>query len=104
MPLLALSQPESRPLFNLARGAATVTATPPFAFQGVTMRGFPLSADFQALERFCDQYLNLAPEFAAFRPSMPYVMLCVVDYGRMSLQAGNLGWTSQNEVLFSVPL
>ncbi|MEQ8859043.1 MAG: acetoacetate decarboxylase family protein [Pseudomonadales bacterium] len=96
--------PLENPVFNLSRGPSTVTAPPPFDFTGVTMRFFPLKADFLALAKFCDAYLNIAADFAYFRPAMPYVMLCIVDYGRMSLEAGNLGWTSQNELLFSVPL
>ena len=104
MSLKPLEQPSHNPAFNLWRGAATVTAPPPFDFSGVVMRFFPLKADFLALSRFCDRYLNLAPEFAYFRPSMPFVMLCIVNYGRMTMEAGNLGWASQNEVLFSVPL
>jgi hypothetical protein len=103
--LQALEHPsEPLPLYNTAGNVATVAASPPFAFPGVTMRIFPLPADFHALGRFCDQYLNVAPDFARFRPSMPYVMLTIVNYGRMSVEAGNLGWTSQNEVLFGVPL
>jgi hypothetical protein len=95
---------EPLPLFNTACNAATVDAAPPFSFPNVTMRIFPLQADFHALRRFCDQYLNVAPEFALFRPSMPFVMLTIVNYGRMSVEQGNLGWTSQNEVLFGIPL
>lgn len=96
--------PPEHPMFSLSRGAATITAPPPFDFTDVTMRFFPLKADFLALAKFCDDYLNVAADFAYFRPAMPYVMLCIVNYGKMSLEAGNLGWTSQNELLFSVPL
>ncbi len=104
-PLRSLANPsEPLPLFNTACSAATVAAAPPFAFPNVTMRIFPLPADFHALGRFCDQYLNVAPDFARFRPSMPFVMLTIVNYGRMSVEQGNLGWTSQNEVLFGIPL
>ena len=104
MPLEPLREPELNPPYNLARGYATVTAPPPFSFQNVVLRFFPLRADFATLGRFCDSYLNIAPEFACFRPSMPFVLLCIVDYGKMSLEQGNLGWTSQNEVFFAVPL
>ncbi len=96
--------PLENPLFNLSRGPSTVTRPPPFDFTAVTMRFFPLRADFLALAKFCDEYVNIAADFAYFRPAMPYVMLCIVDYGKMSLEAGNLGWTSQNELLFSLPL
>jgi hypothetical protein len=92
------------PPFDTAGSGSQVAAAPPFSFPGVTMRVFPLAADIHALQRFCDGYLNLAPDFALFRPAMPYVMLMIVDYGRMSVESGNLGWTSQHEVVFSVPL
>lgn len=90
--------------FNDWRRGASATSMPPFAFDRVTLRYFPLSADPRILQRFCDDYLNLAPEIAAFRPAMPFVLLCVVDYGRMSQEAGNVGWTSQNELFFTVPV
>jgi hypothetical protein len=92
----------TKPPFNLILGAATMTTPPPFDFSGVVMRNFPLKADFRALARFCDKYLNLATEFTYFRPAMPFVILSIVNYGKMSMEAGNLGWTSQNEVLFSI--
>lgn len=92
------------PPFNRALGFANVTAPPPFSFEKVVLRYFPLRANYSRLARFCENYLNGAPEFAYFRPALPFVMLTVVDYGKMSLEAGNLGWTSQNELLFSLPL
>ena len=99
-----LEQPEVNPPFNMARRFATVTAPPPFSFSGVTMRFFPLKADFATLARFVDSYLNIAPHFAYFRPSMPFVMLGIINYGKMTMEAGNMGWTSQNELVFSIPL
>ena len=35
----------SRPKFNDARGAAVITGKPPFDFEGVSMRTFPLRAE-----------------------------------------------------------
>ena len=35
---------------------------------------------------------------------MPYVLLNVVNYPRMGLAEGNLGWTSSNELLFTIPV
>lgn len=98
------SHSRRKPPFNLILGSATLTTPPPFEFTEVVLRNFPLKANFRALARFCDKYLNLAPEFAYFRPAVPFVILSIVNYGKMSMEAGNLGWTSQNEVLFSVPL
>lgn len=78
---------------------------PPFVLDGVVMRIFPLKANMRALTTFCDQYLNLMPpEIAVFRPAAPYVMLAAINYGRMGAEASNLGWVSQNEVVFGVPL
>ncbi len=75
-------------------------------FEDVTMRCFPLRAKMNSLQRFCDRYLNMdvPPEIARFRPAAPYVLLTVVNYGRMSAATSNLGWSAQNEILFTVPL
>ena len=98
-------EPGSKPRFNIALQKGTLVGKPPFEFQKVVLRNFPLRANFRALARFCDKYLNIVPrEFAYFRPAMPFVILTVVNYGKMSAVAGNLGWTSQNELLFAIPL
>lgn len=75
-------------------------------FQDVTVRCFPLPAQLSRLELFCDRYLNMdiPRDVARFRPAAPYVLMAVVNYGRMPAAASNLGWSSQNEVLFSVPI
>ncbi len=84
------------------------TAEQPFSaleFSGVSMRIFLLRANMTQLERFCDAYLNIAPaEMARFRPAAPFVMLQVLNYGRMSPVASNLGWVAQHEILFGIPL
>lgn len=83
------------------------TQGPPFSFDGVTSRVFPLRAYSHTLQRLCDTYLNLFPEQLYFRPSAPYVMLTLLNYGRMSYStetAAHYGWVSQNEVYFGVPL
>jgi hypothetical protein len=78
---------------------------PPFDFQGVSMRVFPLRANMNTLGHFCNAYLNvIPPEVGEFRPAYPIVFLIVLDYGKMSVEAQNLGWISQREVTFSVPL
>jgi hypothetical protein len=56
------------------------------------------------LRSFCHQYLNVANEVCELRPYLPYVFLVVLDYGRMAIEAFNLGWVSQHEVFFGVPL
>ena len=94
-----------RPRFNDARGAAVITGQPPFDFEGVSMRCFPLRAEMQVLSSFIDRFLNvMPPEIAHFRPMSPYVYLMILNYGQMSSEVGDSGWVSQNEVAFSVPL
>lgn len=95
-----------KPPFNTARGLDIALQTPPpFDFEGVTMRVFPLRAKLATLQRFCDAYLNIVPpEVGTFRAFIPYVYLCVVNYGRMCADAQNLGWLAQREIAFSIPL
>lgn len=105
-----MSDPRMEPLltypdFNDARGSAVMTALPPFDFQGAVMRVFPLRARPDVLRSFVDRFLNLTPGgIATFRPSIPYVLMMVIDYGRMEPEVANVGWVAQNEFLFSIPL
>jgi hypothetical protein len=87
---------------------SSVTA-PPFAFQGVTCRAFPLRANMARLTTFCDDYLNMdiPADIVYFRPALPYVYLMVLNYGSMapsSVRTQNFGWVAQNDVTFLVPL
>jgi hypothetical protein len=78
---------------------------PPFYFKNMTSTVFPLRAQVDSLQRFCDSYLNIVPEqVGRFRASAPYVLLMVLDYGKVALQAKNLGWFAQREVMFGVPV
>jgi len=84
---------------------------PPFNFENVTSRVFPIKANMSRLTHFCDQYLNSHHEdeksHVLFRPAVPYVYLMVINYGSMSpsaVNAQNLGWVAQREVTFTVPL
>ena len=86
---------------------AASTKGPPFCFDGTTTRVFPLRAHMHTLQRLCDTYLNLFPEEVCFRPAAPYVLLALLNYGRMSYStetAAHYGWVSQNEAYFGVPL
>jgi hypothetical protein len=81
------------------------TITPPFNFRNMTVCVFPLRAQLDTLQGFCDRYLNIIPgELGYFRVSAPYVSLMMLDYGQMSVPITNLGWFSQREVGFSIPL
>lgn len=75
---------------------------PPFDFDDVCSRVFPLPASARRLQRFCDQHLNLAPEISYCRPLVPYVFLVILSYGRMGGKTA--GWVSQNEVIFTLAL
>jgi hypothetical protein len=94
------------PPYNVALGAseATLVAPPPFNFPRVTARVFPLRASLNILSGFCQRYLNVARSICEFQPYLPYVLLVVLDYGRMAIEESNMGWVSQHEVFFEVPL
>jgi LysM repeat protein len=95
---------EPFPKFNQALGNASLTSVPPFELGGVIMRVFPLRAKINALNLFCDRYLNLAPDIVQFRPAAPLVRLMIVNYPRMAPEVRNVGWVAQNEVVFNIPL
>jgi hypothetical protein len=93
------------PPYNNARGfASSLQLVPPFLFKDVTMSVFPLRANLPRLQSFCDAYLNRATDLFVFEPFVPYVYLIVLDYGKMATEVANMGWVSQIEVAFSVPL
>jgi hypothetical protein len=78
---------------------------PPFSFAGMTARVFPLRANIDSLQRFVDNLLNFIPaEVGRFRVPTPYVYLMMLDYGKLALEATNLGWLAQKEIMFCVPL
>lgn len=94
------------PLYNTALGTteALLLEPPPFIFPGVTARVFPLQASVNILSSFYRSYLDVAPEICILKPSLPWVFLVVLDYGPMASEAVNLGWVSQHEIFFGVPL
>src|SRR4051812_44645961 len=98
--------PGENPLFNTARGSAdaTLLVVPPFSLPGVTARIFPLRASMNLLSAFSRSFPNIAPEVCEFPPYPPYVLLVVLDCGRMAIEQTNLGWVSQHEIFFAVPL
>ena len=90
-------------------GSGALPVSPPFLFSGATARVFPLRANMAQLTHFVDHYVNMdiPPGIVQFRPALPYVYLMVLDYGSMSaasVSAQNVGWVSQHEVAFTVPL
>lgn len=88
---------------------AAVPNQPPFIFRNVTARIFPIKANMARLGSFVHQYLNsdIPPTIAHFRPALPYVYMIMLNYGRLepgSVEAQNIGWISQNEFVFIIPL
>ena len=78
---------------------------PPFVFNGLSARVFPLRASLDALQQVCDGYLNMVPpEAGRFRVSAPYVYLMVLDYGEIAETVARTGWFAQVEVFFGVPV
>lgn len=75
-------------------------------FSGVTVRVFPLRANPSTLQDFIDRSLNY--EFTRginyFRSASSYVYLQVLSYEKLSPRREQMGYISQNEVLFSIPL
>jgi len=78
---------------------------PPFVFNGMSTRVFPLRAQLDTLQRVCDGYLNfIPPEIGYFRVPMPYVFVMVLDYGQVAEAVARIGWFAQIEVFFMLPL
>ena len=76
-------------------------------FPQATFRFYPLPADRDSLQKFCDKYLNFFDEPESERPPvyfrvpLPYVLLQLVDYPRMEERTQ---WLRSREVIFSIPL
>ena len=78
---------------------------PPFLFNGMSARVFPLRASLDALQRVCDGMLNFVPRQAGcFRVPVPYVFLMVLDYGQVAEEVARIGWFAQTEVFLMIPL
>ena len=94
------------PEFNLALGE--FLALPPHLHQkysDVVTQIFPLKASMNRMREFCDSYLNLDEDLPLyFKPAVPWVLMQVVDYGEIATTSRNLGWFSQHELAFGVPL
>lgn len=74
-------------------------------YSDVVTQIFPLKARMNRLQEFCDSYLNLGDDLPLyFKPAVPWVLMQVVDYGQMAITSKNLGWFSQHELAFGVPL
>lgn len=77
---------------------------PPFGFEGLSVRVFPLRANLDSLQQLCNGYVNIVPkEVGRFRAVVPYALLAMLDYGQIT-EATNFGWYAQVEVFFAVPV
>jgi hypothetical protein len=76
--------------------------------RGVKSHIYFLKANIARMRDFCDHYLNFVSESPRapiyFKPFLPFVVLGVLDYGSLSVEAQNMGWISQHEVWFALPL
>jgi len=78
---------------------------PPFLFNGMSARVFPLRAQLDTLQRVCDGLANFIPPQAGyFRAPMPYVFMMVLDYGQVAEAVARIGWFAQIEVFFMIPV
>ena len=95
----------SMPKFSNPGGVfPSLPLVPPFYFENMTVRMFPLRARLSTLQGFVDRYLNIVPgEVGRFRVAVPYVYLMLIDYGKLAAQTGNVGYVAQREVMFLVP-
>jgi hypothetical protein len=95
---------QQKPPFSMLYTDEEFVQAPPFSFQGVTVRLFPLRADQEKLSAFCKSYLDIPAEVSQFDLVFPLVYLAVLNYGKMSPKDTRSGWVSQHEVVFLVPL
>ena len=94
------------PPFNTALGEfLALPAHLEQKYSDVVTQIYPLKASMERLQDFCDSYLNLDEELPMhFKPAAPWVLMQVVDYGKMATNAMNVGWFSQHELAFGVPV
>ncbi len=96
----------SMPIYSNPGGVfPSLPLLPPFYFENMTVRMFPLRASLATLQSFVDRYLNIIPgEVGRFRVMMPYVYLMMIDYGKLAAQTANIGYVAQREVMFIIPM
>lgn len=64
---------------------ASLDVAPPYFFPGVTVQGVMIEADLVAVQKYCDEYLNIGPpedrgfEYRAV-PAWPYAQLLFLHY------------------------
>ena len=82
---------DALPQFNFALGE--FLALPKHLeqkYSDVVTQIFPLKANMGRLQDFCDTYLNLSEDAPLyFKPVVPWVLMQVVDYGRIAVTSKN---------------
>jgi hypothetical protein len=74
-------------------------------YSDVVTQIYPLKASISRLQEFCDGYLNLSEDPPVyFKAAVPWVLMQVCDYGEMASTSRNVGWFSQHELAFGVPV
>src|SRR5262249_22867744 len=85
-----------QPSYNTALGAAAQALTGPFGFPNVTLRVFPLLADYERLEHFCNRYL--ANDFYRFVPWGSCVYLVATNYEELTSATNAIGRWADREL------
>ncbi len=80
----------------------------PYVMKGVKLNAFFLDADYAALQRTCDKYLNEPAEGnVRYVVAAPFVMLTLADIASITSSDPvdrNIGWMPEVDVAFWVPL
>src|SRR5215469_3664293 len=94
------------PRFNSALGKfLALPARLDQKYTDVVAQIYPLKASTTKLQEFCDDYLNLTGDPPnRFEAAIPWVLMQVIDYGKIATSARNVGWFSQHELAFGVPV
>jgi hypothetical protein len=109
-------KPVTKNRFNATRGPAIQEVAGPFNYPDTTIRVFPLMADPDKLQEFCDNYLNqldgddaISVNGNSFEPWGSYVYMVVTTYGdeeggKMWAEKNNIGRIAEREISFCVPV
>jgi hypothetical protein len=100
-------------------GSSPLPSTIDQAYDDVLTQVYPLKANLSVLQTFCDKYLNFesAPDRArkrkqaaddgprvSFEPAAPWVLMQVCNYPKIEIKTDNIGWLSQHELAFGLPV
>jgi hypothetical protein len=99
------------PAYRLFNGEPGLPLSPPFKSYRLVTRYYPLPANIQRLQRFCDEYINFTndaariPEEAGrFVAFLPYVFLIFLDHPHLEVCSQHRNWFRQRELTFGFPV